>query len=210
VASTGAPTIEGKAETGGSVRLKGGAWSGGWDAPWGSRSYRAIVACSDTRGTDCFFLSYGGPVKVAARWAGWHLLAYEWRASQTNYGMPSRAATPFHVGPLAQTALTRLSASLGPVDDATAPAEQVDVDGAPYASVRPRATRRGGRLEIGRVTCPRCKVELTVSGRANLSLRRTLTVRGSKVLSIPAHRGRLTVRVDIDGKTVAKGKTRAG
>jgi hypothetical protein len=51
-------------------------------------------------------------------------------------------------------------------------------------------------------------VELTVSGGGRRALHRTLTVPRTKVLSVPARRGRLTVRVVVGGKTVARGTTR--
>jgi hypothetical protein len=161
VTNTAKPGLTGTPKTGATVRRTDGMWSGGWDAPWGSRSDHAIAACTDVSATDCFLLAYSAPVKIASRWAGWYLFAGETRSSASTYPIASRAATPFHVAGLMQGAR---SAPLGPVDGASTPHEQIRVSGDPYVSIRPRATRHGDQLSIGRVSCARCDVAFTVAG----------------------------------------------
>jgi hypothetical protein len=79
---------------------------------------------------------------------------------------------------------------------------------APTASIRSKALRRRGRLVLGRVTCEsRCSVRLKVSGGGCQAVQRTLTVFGTHKLTIPVRRGNLTVRVSVDGKTIATGRS---
>ena len=52
-----------------------------------------------------------------------------------------------------------------------------------------------------------CKVELKVAGGGRRAITRTLTVKGAKALKVPARHGRLHVRVAVDGKELASGKS---
>jgi hypothetical protein len=58
ITNTAPPTLSGEPKTGETIRRTAGQWSGGWDAPWGSRSRASIAACTDARATDCFVISY--------------------------------------------------------------------------------------------------------------------------------------------------------
>jgi hypothetical protein len=79
----------------------------------------------------------------------------------------------------------------------------------PTATLRSRALRRNHQLSLGRVTCPqRCTVKLTVSGGGK-AYRRTLSATGLTALTAPYRHGKLTVRVEVDGKLLATGKVRA-
>ena len=90
------------------------------------------------------------------------------------------------------------------------PAAQVIVAAkAPTASLRRTALRRKGRLVIGRVTCEtRCAVRVEVTGGGRRAFQRSLSVRGTQSLTMPARRGRLSVRVTVDGKLLATGRVR--
>jgi hypothetical protein len=77
------------------------------------------------------------------------------------------------------------------------------------ATLRARALRRNGRLIVGRVTCAsRCAVALKVTGGGRRAVRRTFEVVGTQQLTVPLRRGRLSVRVTVDGKLAAAGRMR--
>ena len=60
---------------------------------------------------------------------------------------------------------------------------------------------------VADVTCPiRCSVRLAVTGRGTFT--RTLRVQGARALSIPRRSGALRVRVFVDGKLLASGRSR--
>jgi hypothetical protein len=80
----------------------------------------------------------------------------------------------------------------------------------PSASIRARALRRHHKLSFARVSCPiRCIVKLTVTGGGRKALHRTKVVTGTKALAIPPRHGRHKVRVVVDGKSLARGHSRA-
>jgi hypothetical protein len=82
---------------------------------------------------------------------------------------------------------------------------------APVVKLRSRALRSKGRISVGRVTCQfRCKVAAKVSGGGKRAYTTTFVAdsRG-KAITAPARRGKLTVRVHVDGKLLANATVRA-
>jgi hypothetical protein len=219
------PTLTGEAKVGGTVEVVPGTARGGF-----ANAYRspAIEACAQPASGPCFTIatpSYtcvAHPVSerdacrdrfratIEPRWEGWHLLASEsWDSGHQSRVIPAVWDPPPY-GPYSRFPQTSarwgVSAPLGPV--AAAPAApppppgltlRADTDTTPKVVLRRRALRRDGRLQLGRVTCPvRCTVKLTVNGRS-----RTFRVTGTRTLTTPVRKGRLKVRVAVNGKRLA-------
>jgi hypothetical protein len=198
-----APTLIGKPIVGHRVRMTLGTWTGGWDAGWpgGWRNdaSNAVVVCRTKAGAGCVLLarSYDPKPPLDAGYAGRYLFALS-RIYFWNGWVSAQLAPPYPIGDLKPSPVTTISAPLGPI-----------VTPAPSASIRARALRGHGRMSVGRVTCRvRCAVRLTVSGGGK-TVRRTLTVTGTRALTIAPRRGRLHVKVVVDGKTLASGFSRA-
>jgi hypothetical protein len=223
VRATSAPTLQGEAAAGKTVTVAQGTWAGGWGPVPELATSDAIYACSNPVGTDCWLIEYGSTVVLDPRWAGWYLFAQERHFAgnafcHSAFGcsqFAALAAPPLRLE-LRTGATVARSAPLGPVTappPAAAPppviaAREVK---APSASIRARAVRRNGRVVVGRVHCEtRCTVRLRVSGGNRRKLDRTFRVTGVKRLTAPMRRGKLTVKVTVDGKLVASGRTRYG
>lgn len=196
-----APSLSGAPAVGQIVRATRGewaesGWAWGWPGGWKNDASTFIVACRTADGKDCIRItdSYPLSVKLDAAWAGRYLFAtthiYFWNGV---VGLQF-AGAPHPIGDLSSGPLVARSAPLGPVAIST-------------ASVRHRALRVNGGLSVGRVTCPtRCKVKLTVSGGGKTT-RRTFSVKGTKALTIPRRYGTLKVKIVVDGKTLAGGRS---
>jgi hypothetical protein len=79
----------------------------------------------------------------------------------------------------------------------------------PVVTLRTRALRSKGRISVGRVTCEApCKVAVNVSGGGKKAYRTTFVAHGTKAITVPARRGKLTVRVHVDGKLLASATIR--
>jgi hypothetical protein len=210
IANVTPPAVFGVPVVGGIVSATPGTWSGGWDAPWSSQSWTALLACPDTSLAGCWYLTSGEPVILEPRWAGWYLYAHETRVSMSNYPVAARVAGPFPYTTPVETGVTKaLSGPAGPIAGPATRSTMVQakVPAAPIATVRARALRAKGQLSVARVTCETpCTVKLTVSGGGK-TLRRTVSVAGTKALTIPPRHGKLKVRVVVDGKTVASGRS---
>jgi hypothetical protein len=187
VAATLPPALEGVAAPGGTVKLLPASWTGGWGS---DVSTSAILACPSPARTDCEVLPAGA---VLGKHRGWSLFAVEARGSRDMPPGPIGAVRP------EPSALVSVSAPAGPVADAP---PKVDV------TLRARAQRSRGRVDVGRVLCAqRCRVELTVG-----SVRRSFSIRGSSRLSITASRvarsGRANMTVDVNGLRLVSGRVR--
>jgi len=74
----------------------------------------------------------------------------------------------------------------------------------PTVTLRARALRGNGRISVGRVTCAApCKVAVKVSGGGEKAYTTTFVANGTKAITAPVRRGKLTVRVHVDGKLLA-------
>ncbi len=147
------------------------------------------------------------------RFAGWYLFAthYRW---WTDDSLAVDYAARFPKEFAAAGAIDGLSATspaAGPVCCVpAAPTISAPVrPAAPTAEIRSRARRSKSRLVVGAVTCAqRCVVGLSVRGGHRATIRRSFTAApGQTSLTVPLRRGRLSVRVAVDGKLVAAGAT---
>jgi hypothetical protein len=202
---TGAPTVQGTAIVGSTITAVAGTWVGGWSDTWRGGVGTELVACRSAAGTDCRRLG-GAPETVSASDVGGYLFAMSSYGSGFSSGpvppMPPPPPIFPAIGP--NTAVFSASPPLGPI----VPVAKPEV-APPTATLRSRALRRNHQLSLARVTCAAaCKVKLTVTGGGK-TLRRTLSVTGTKALTIPPRRGRLKVKVVVDGKTLASGFSRA-
>ncbi|RKQ92254.1 hypothetical protein C8N24_2097 [Solirubrobacter pauli] len=205
------PTLVGEARVGGTVTAVDGTWSGGWgDRPgWrgevlSERTYSWVIACRTPERTGCWSFNPAGP--LTQRWAGWYLFAASSRSDGDNLGKPVAviAFWPFPTIADMRGSATRAYGSTPLRVCCTLPAPAADPDPpAPTATLRTRAIRSGGRLLVGRVDCTlECTVGLAVFGGGR-ALKRTFSTEGPKALTIPRRRGRLLVRVRVDGKLLA-------
>jgi len=223
VQATSAPTLQGEAAAGKTVTVAQGAWAGGWGPVPELATLDDIYACRNPAGTDCWLIEYGSTVALDPRWAGWYLFAQERHYAgsavcHSAFGCAAHALlvpAPFR-GELRTGATLARSSALGPVTappPAAAPPPVVTARKvkAPSASIRARAVRRNGRLVVGRVRCEtRCTVRLRVSGGNRRKVDRTFVMTGVKRLTVPVRRGKLAVKVTVDGKPLASGRTRYG
>jgi hypothetical protein len=219
VTSTAPPSLTGDVAVGGMVRPVAGTWSGGWG---NDADGLGVIACKTPAREGCRTLSFykyslpGAAAIVDATDAGCYLFAFDQRF-EANPIMTNEWADPRSV-PAPQPAQTlSLSAPAGQVpggDCSPVPPSslrtQLTPAGAVSAVIRRRALRERGRIVIGRVRCEAtCRVQLSVSdGRR--TVKRSLKARGSQELAIlrRLRPGTLKVRVMVDGRTVAGGRTR--
>jgi len=232
VRNTALPTLSGTVVVGGEVTQVGGTWSGGWA---NDRSDFVLMVCVTPQGNACIGLpaaaqcrpclenptkalvSAAGPVGIPPVLAGRYLLAVEYRSSIDfrGRGIPVVAApaqwntqAAFNLQPSGSRRV--VSAPVGPITVA-APQGPVNV-AAPTVTLREKALRAKGKLSLGRITCAAeaCKVSLKVSGGGKKAAVTTfLAKRGATAITTPVRRGKLTVRVHVDGKLLANGKVTA-
>jgi hypothetical protein len=214
VAAATPPAIVGELVVGGRYDVQWATWTGGWaPSEWGpDHSHVSVIACPAPEGGDCWRID-----RLDQRWAGWYLFAAESRHAANTVDLAGMIDTPYRVGRdwRPDTGGTRaVSAPAGPVCCVAPPppappvVSQPTTKAPPRVSIRARALRRHGRLIVGRVSCvSRCAVRLTVSGGGRKPIRRVLTAHGAKALTVPVRHGRLRVRVVVDGKLVAAGRT---
>jgi hypothetical protein len=213
IGATAAPGLQGSAAVGQAVTLVPGTWTGGWalGRPLVHDWTSAVLACREPTGGECWLIGWGTrPVTIEARWAGWYLIASERAFSAFALSQPGLPVPPVQWALGAGSAHAR-SAALGPVaaEAFAPPIGYAKVGQQPKATIRSKAVRRNGRLTIGSVTCEsRCEVRVKVSGGGRKALTRTLSVQGTQKLTIPIRRGKLAVRVSVDGKLVAAKRTR--
>lgn len=222
VEATTAPALQGDAVVGETLRPLPASWSGGWSpgaADGGADHSRPrIVACPRTDGGDCFVIGFGSAT-LTQRWAGWYVFAVEVRhPAGTVHGMGIPPLPyPEHHSSMHTRGTVAVSEPAGPVccaPPASPPARTVTpapvaAPKPPNASIRARAYRRQGRLVVGRVTCSvLCDVRLTVRGGGR-TVQRSLRVLGTKALTVPPRRGKLRVRMTVNGKLLSTGNTLA-
>jgi hypothetical protein len=156
-----------------------------WTGGWGTEvSDRVILTCPPRANANCEPLTG----LLTEKHQGWYVFAVESRRT------PAAPVLVTTKRP-APSALVSVSAPIGPVGD---PVE---------VTVSARASQTSRRVAVGRVTCKRCRVELQVA-----SVRRTLTVRGTRALSVPTSRlprtGHVRVIVTVDGLQIVSRKVR--
>ncbi len=196
------PSVTGRLIEGAVVSGDAGVWAGGWSERWQGSAAYSLAACRRPTAVDCVeFSPFYRMAKLEPRWTGWYVFAtstvfsgHHGATVVTDYAYPS------YPNPRARLDISgnqAISAAFGPIQSQP-----------PTASIRAKALRTKGRLSVGRVNCPRrCTVRLTVKGGGK-TIRRSLTVTGTKALRIPVRRGRLTVTVSIGAKQIASGVTR--
>jgi hypothetical protein len=210
-------TVE-AAAVGAKPRIVPGVWAGGWQGE-SIRAFPGFRVCRSPSGVDCWAI-YNS--ELPQRWAGWHLFVDE---SFVEPRVDNRLFPELSVIELSTTPvpLPYPQPSLGPVRPLStrsgsvqvccmlpppAPAATPTPPASPSATVRARAQRRKGALLVADVTCPiRCSVRLAITARGTFT--RTLRVQGTRALSIPRRSGALRVRVFVDGKLLASGRSRA-
>jgi hypothetical protein len=210
---TRAPSVAGQPVADAVVSGDAGAWAGGWGERWQGASANTFAACRLPEGVDCVeFSPFYPTAKLESRWTGWYVFAIS-NVSSGHHGAPivTEYGYPSYPNPIARLVLAgnqALSAAFGPIAAASGP-QPTAPRPQPAASVRSRALRAEGRLLVGRVSCPeRCVVKLTVSGGGK-TIRRTLNVIGTKALTVPRRHGRLKVTINVNGKRLASGTSRA-
>jgi hypothetical protein len=231
VQSTAPPTVDGRLFATGDAHPVAGAWTGGWGD---DVSRLRLTACRTPAGTECLPLpqvascpvpcetvpertpvSLGGQAAIPAALAGRYLIAVEEREPRDQRGWPVPVpalwglSSPRDVE--ASSAVRSRSAPVGPL---AAPGSAVIVEPALRRSsvtLRTRALRAKGRLSLGRIEClHRCRVSVKVSGGGKRARTTTFVVQGTRAITTPVRRGRLTVRVHVDGELKANGRVRAG
>ena len=185
------PTLSGSFVVGTTVAVEPGASAGGWAGLTSTR----LLSCKAADGLECDLLRTGEP--LSAEHLGRHLFVTRSHAGHHYF--------PYYS---AGVGAERTSGPYGPVTGPPTPAARIApaLQTGPPASAKPvsvslrtRALRRNGRLELGRVTCVEsCSVRLTVNGRS-----RTFRMTGTRTLTTPVRKGRLKVRVAVDGKRLA-------
>ncbi|MDA0171749.1 hypothetical protein OJ998_21795 [Solirubrobacter taibaiensis] len=231
VQRTALPTLSGRLYATGDAQPQAGAWTGGWGD---DVSRLSLAACGTAAGTDCVPLpqisgcpvpcdtvasgtavSSGGLAGIPTALSGRYLFALETRVPRDQRGwpipVPALWGLSWSYDLPAPTALGSVSAPVGPLG-LPSPAVIVEpVVTAPVVKLRSRALRSKGRISVGRVTCQsRCKVAVKVSGGGERAYTTTFVAdsRG-KAITAPARRGKLTVRVHVDGKLLANATVRA-
>jgi hypothetical protein len=227
IQSAGVPALNGEPKVGARVHVVPTSWTGGWAAaPFtegAPRSGYAIAACSDETGTQCFLIAEQqvalDGIQLEPRWVGWRLLVGEWRQAGGNpvpaigwappvpmtlERLQGGQPAPYGTATGTRARLSAMSAPVAGNPGAAAPAD-------PTVKLRARALRAKGRMTVGRMTCAlSCKVAVKVSGGGRKARTTTFLARsGSTAITVPARRGKLTVRVRVDGKLLANGKVKA-
>lgn len=231
---TAPPSISGNVATTHHVAPARATWVGGWG---NETSEPYLVACTNPQATGCMYLppayacavpctttpakgsvvaSGNGLAALPPVLGGHHLFAVEQRLPADHRGWPVAGAVllmwsfdyRFDVNPQDSWGVTTTSA---PVTIAPTAIDPPPV-AAPTVTLRKRALRSKGKLSVGRITCAAasCKVALKVSGGGKKAVTTTfLAKQGVTALTTPSRRGRLTVRVHVDGKLITTGKVKA-
>lgn len=223
VTAPSAPSIVGKAIAGGHVAPVGVAWTGGWGD---DVSMIELAACVAPDGVDCLALPPAAACPFPCRAtppegrgpssgsrsaalppvvAGRYLMVSDTRLprDQRGWPMPAIAAWSF------QTRFN-LARTLAWPKVLSAPV-QIAPEPAPVLTLRRRALRGNGRLNVGRISCEyACKVSVKVSGGKEKAYTTTFVARrAAQAIKVPVRRGKLTVRVHADGKLLASGTVTA-
>jgi len=229
VQSTAPPTIAGQLVVTGSAQPVAGTWTGGWGD---EISGLDLAACFNADGTNCFSVpqaqgcpapcetvspgtavSSGGLGGLPRVLSGRYLLATETRLPLDRRGWPVPIPAPWGMSqafdlPAPSTLHVRSTpAGRLPVPERSGVTGRPPGD--PTVKLRARALRRAGRLLLGRVTCPAtCRVAIRVSGGGRRSSTRSWTGSGVMAITAPVRRGRLSVRVRVDGKLLTSARVR--
>lgn len=211
VTATSPPSLSGDARVGGTVTAGDGTWSGGWgdrpgwrpEYPIREATYTKVIACRTPEHTECRFLPDG---PLAQRWGGWYLFAASTRSDGDYTGRPIAGSAPWPSSSWDAPDL-RTRAYSAPVQVCcTLPAPPVTRE----VTLRKKALRGDGKISVGRVTCSEpCYVTLRVSGGNRKATVTRLTAKGLHALKAPARKGKLLVRVYLDGDLVKTGRVSA-
>jgi hypothetical protein len=210
------PTLSGSATVGGTVRGVAGTWSGGWEpevlssgVTFGDFSKLTLVACSAPAGGECWVLGQDGAkdTPLSERWAGWYLHVAEARHGRdTVFALPG-LTYPHRISPFPSRGVEAHSAPVQIPAAPPAPIAAVVTPKPPTVTLRSRALRTKGRISVGRVTCAvPCRVTVKVSGGGKKAYTTTFVATGLKAITAPVRRGKLTVRVTVDGNLVKSGR----
>ncbi len=181
------PTLSGAFVIGTTVAVEPGAWAGGWAGLTSTQ----LLSCRAADGLQCDLLPAGEP--LSPEHLGRHLFVT--RSHAGHHYLPFYSAVP---------GANRTSGPYGPVTAPSSPTPVVRAVAPPTVTLRGRALRGKGRISVGRVTCAApCKVAVKVSGGGKKAYTTTFVANGTKAITAPARRGRLTVRVHVDGKLLA-------
>jgi hypothetical protein len=190
--------LVGQPVIGSPVSVQPGSWTGGWAPP---RTDGRPVICGTAQGTDCKVLEPG--TMLGAEHAGRFLFAMSsgdgWSGELSTFDVKSHF-TKAYAGPY------------GPVVAAVSPPPPPVAVPAPTVKLRERAVRSKGRISVGRITCAAvtCKVAVKVSGGGRKAYNTTFVAKkGVTAITAPVRRGKLTVRVHVDGKLITSGKVTA-
>ncbi len=192
-AATAAPSLTGAPKVGAVVTPHAGAWSGGWA---GDSDLLHVEACRTRDGRGCTTIAHpwahlGLRAPIDPRWSGRWLFALDQRLGRGTVLPAVAFLSPTGIPTTPPGPTVSRSAPLGPVTG-------------PALALRDHPLLQlDDRLLIGRATCAhRCRVGVRVlAGRR--SARATLTLRGTRSLTVPAADLQLedgaTIRVRIDG-----------
>ena len=193
VRSNAPPSIDGTLRVGALIKPVAGSWSGGWGT---ERSVLQTQICRRANGTGCVVVAdqiywnkcaSAGAV-LASHHAGRYVRVIEQRLGRDIAFTPVGIPLPSDIEPL-EPAPARAATIAGPIRPASGPAESKCGPPPPRVTLARRAVRRGGRLELGRISCvSRCTVRIDVSQKRHrkLSYARTFTKpRGAKRLMLP-------------------------
>jgi hypothetical protein len=236
VQNTAPPTLSGTGFAGGEVAPVGGTWSGGWGDEVSSFG---LAACATPQATGCVPLPaasacrpciadppqntlptsyYEGRGAVPPALTGRYLFATEFRLARDQRGrsLPVAALPPWSLRSVYDLQPARLrhsvSAPIGIGPAPVAPPSIAPPPAAPTVTLRERALRSKGRISVGRIACAAasCKVAVKVSGGGKKAYTKTFTAKkGVTAIIVPARRGKLTVRVHVDGNLITTGKVTA-
>lgn len=197
VVDQGPPAPTGSMVVGTAVGLQAGSWTGGFTG----LTTESLYLCAGADGTGCVDFGVGETLKPEH--VGHYLIAERQHAGAVRW-VPS----PFPLGPARP--LTR-SPAVGPVTPVPSVVPEIlQAEPTRSATLRTRAHRAGGRLSVGRVSCtPSCHVTVKVSGGGRKAYTTTFVADGTKAIKVPVRRGKLTVRVRLDGKLLANGRVTA-
>jgi hypothetical protein len=217
VRATAPPQVQGRLRVGARVRPVAAVWQGGWGR---ESDWLQLQACRTAAGSGCLVIY--DPIKfgrcpggegrlLPARYRGRWLRVADARIdrnqpfTQEGYSAPE-GVRPLRAAPgIAVATVGRIGRGRAPRQDCGGPG------GSPTATLRASLRpSRGGRLVVGRATCPiRCTIRVVVrQGRRTITARLPRP-RGEHTVFVPARgarllrAGRLRMTVFIGGQRVA-------
>jgi hypothetical protein len=232
------PSLTGALYATGSATAVGTAWTGGWgdevsrfdivacsDAagtdcvplpPPAACPQPCVTPASNNRYDSFAGVSVALPVVVAGR----HLFVVERREARDTRGLDYPAAFSSWQWPMPSfdlwpgaSSVVAVSPPVGPLaTPAPAADDRVSPVPPPTVTLRSKALKTKGRISLGRVVCSKatCDVALRVSGGGKRDhLARFTVEKGLTAITVPRRRGKLVVRVRVDGKLLARGRVTA-